>query len=389
VTRFNKILAGLLAVQVALAVVMMIGNTEPAPPPLAPVLAGFDATKVQRVQVFEAPADGKPADKPAIDLVKDGDAWKLASHFGYPADPIKITELTDKLAAMKSRGPMARGAARHKQLGVADDDFERKLIVGAGGKETTLLVGRGAGGRTTAVRLAGSDEIFGVTGLTAWGVDTMASRWVSPEYFTLDKEQITQIVVQRPDGAVELDKSSGSWQIAVAGQPVVLGAGESLDTGAIDRAIDQVAKLQMYEPGDPARDASAPLATISIWTKPAEPTAAASVEREPDYVIDVVDDKERYWVHERNRPTAAMVQRGSLENIVKLSREKLVTAPTPPAGPPAGNPIPTPPAPIKPAPKPAPTKSAPTKSAPTKPVPPEPVAPKPATPKPAPPKPGP
>ena len=80
-TRFHKILIGLLVVQVALTVLMLVRDDEPGLVKDAPLVTGVDPAKVTRVRLF---ASG--AEKPGVELVKKGGAWVVASHFDFPAD---------------------------------------------------------------------------------------------------------------------------------------------------------------------------------------------------------------------------------------------------------------------------------------------------------------
>src|SRR5690348_11323783 len=123
-TRFHKILIVLLALQLGLVVVMLTRKDDTALRQPHPILAGFDAAKVTRMQVF---ASG--AAKPAVDLVKHGSSWTVASAFDYPVDDAKISGVLTPLAKAAAAAPITTDASRLKQLRVADDDFERKLVI--------------------------------------------------------------------------------------------------------------------------------------------------------------------------------------------------------------------------------------------------------------------
>jgi len=336
VTRLNKILIGALVVQLGLAVIVLTRNDQVKIAPMRPVLAGFDAAQVTRIQVFD-----KGADKPAIVVEKAAPAlapgatgaapdasWTLASGFGHPVDAGKVADLLAKLAAMKSRGPLTTSPVRHSQLGVADTEFEKKLILTTGAGDVTLLVGNADAGRTTAVRLAGDARVYGETGLTAWGIDTSPARWIDGNYLVLPAEQISRISVQGPGGMTELERGASGWQLASLGQPVALPPGTQLDTAAIDKIVGEVGKLVIYAPADPKRDATTPTATISLWLAADDPAGATAVaaERMPDHVIDVIADGTDYWVHERGAPTAGLIGKPGLDAAVEITRDKLTKA---------------------------------------------------------------
>jgi hypothetical protein len=342
VTRGNKILAGLLAVQLVLAIVMLTRDRGGGLAAPAPLTAGLDAKAVTRIQIFakrEKTATGE--DKPVLDLAKKGDAWVMASGFDYPVDATKVETLVGNLARLQSRGPIATSAARHGQLGVADGAYERKLIVTTAKGDQVFFVGGAAGAQRTAVRVGTGAAVHAVPNkdLSAWSIDTLPKGWVSGSYLEVPKDEVVAVTVKTAKGSVELDRSTGSWLVTENGASYQLAAGESINMLAIDGAVAKATKIEVAAPGDPGRDAASPTATITIRSKPPAPAPAADgdagVEAAPasvpDRVIDVVADGERYWVRERGNPRAVVVDKWALDDVVLLGRDKLVST-TPPKG---------------------------------------------------------
>jgi hypothetical protein len=146
-TRSHKILIVLLAAQTGLAVVTLTRSDDAAPIKEHPLLAKFDAAAVTRIQI--ASKSGKP-----IDLVRRGSDWVIASGYDHPVPAAKIDGLVTPIAKLAAATPVATQATRHEQLHVADDDFERKLVITAGGKDTALFIGGPVGSRRTALRIA-------------------------------------------------------------------------------------------------------------------------------------------------------------------------------------------------------------------------------------------
>jgi len=347
-TRFHKVLIALLVVQLVLVAIVMVRGDDTGSLKEHAVLAGFDAAKVTRVQVF-AGAEAKP-----VDLVKRDAAWVLASGFDYPVEATRVTELLSALGKMSAAAPLATQAGRHKQLHVADAEFERKLVITSDGKDLTLYIGSPAGARRTAVRVGGTDNVFGVTGVSAGAAGGEARLWVDPVYAKVPTEEIAKITVQRDGKITELVRptppaapagsgSAGSdappspppapehWTATIAGAPIALAAGESLDDGAIDRLVGQAATIDLSSPGDPKRDASKPTATITIDRKPSGSATPAPV------VIDVIAEGVSYWVHDRALPRAALVDQSRLNDLLGIERDKLVKKPAPsPPSPAAG-----------------------------------------------------
>lgn len=370
-TRFHKILIGLLAVQLVLVVIVLTRGDDTASLKEHAVLAGFDAAKVTRLQVF-AGATAKP-----VDIVKRDAGWVLASSFDYPVEATKVTDVLAPLAKMTAAAPIATSVGRHKQLHVADADFERKLVITRDGKDETLFIGSSAGARRTAVRIGGGNDVYGVAGISAAAVSGEARVWVDPAYEKIPVDEIAKVTVVRDGKTMELsraaappspapaDSGSGAgsaapatpaaepWTAAIGGAPIALAAGESLDPAALDRLVGQVARIDVTSPGDPKRDASKPTATITIERKPSGAATPAPV------TIDVIADGSSYWVHDRGLPRAALVDKSRLDDVLGMERDKLVKKPPPPppspaagAGPGAGAAKPAPPGPGVPVAKP-------------------------------------
>lgn len=355
-TRFHKILLGALAVQLALVVLVFAFGSEPAFVRDAPLLPGFDVKQVTRVRVFS-----NNGEKPAVELVKRGEAWVVASHFDYPGDATKITSALSPLGTIAAGEPIATSATRHKQLRVADRDFERKIVIDAAGGEKTIYFGGSTGSRRVAVRLAGA-AVYSATGVVP--VSSEPQAFVATKYLDVPKAEINKLVVKRGARTIEIERvktaapvtpatpagsgsaagagsgsaaaadplglaaGSGSaaepavdsWKLAIDGAPVTLAAGESIDTDAIERLLGQAGSLDLKTPGDPKRDAAAPLATVTIHKQGAP----------NPIVFDVLAEGEpSYWVHQRDNKLAIIVDKYQLGELVPVERDKLVKKPAP------------------------------------------------------------
>ena len=349
--KLNRILLGVLAAQIALVLIFQLRGEDTTIGKLEPILPAFARDKVDRVRVFdrtarapEGEADqpaspkGKPGDKPSVDLVKKGSAWVLASHFDYPVSADKVTDLLDKIDGMRTRGAIASGAAREKQLEVADDSYQRKVIVTSGGKDTTFFVGASAGSRQTSVRLAGQEAIHGVTGLSAFGVGARASAWVEGAYVDVQPDRIASFDVVNAGGSFHLERaaSGDGWQVTVGGQPLAPPAGMEINKGEIEKLAGKASRIFLSEPGDPKRSIEKPLATVTLHLKPEQvPVAGADAgaaestldQGGADRVIEIAatDAKDRSYVREKGRNQAALVEALGVTDLVELTRDKLVS----------------------------------------------------------------
>jgi hypothetical protein len=343
VNRTNRILAGLLGVQVLLALLVFLKHDDNRIGTLDPLIDGLAADKVERIRVFDsyppAKQEGDEAkkkgskDQPAVDLVKRGSDWQLASHFDYPADGSKVTDLLDKVIAIRTRGPIASGKARQKQLEVADDDYQRKLVITAGGKDITMYVGASAGARQTSVRLAGSNDVHGAAGLSAFAVGATASAWIDTSYFKVEKEQISSIEVTNQNGTFTLEPGAAgaAWNVEMNGKPVPVPTGQEIDKDYVDRVVSRVSSMIMSEPGDPKKNIDKPTVTVVVQMKAPQAAGAdggppATSQPGAQYTIDVGESGERdkSFVKVRGSPHAALMHSLSLSELSELSGTKLV-----------------------------------------------------------------
>ncbi|HEY0195482.1 MAG TPA: DUF4340 domain-containing protein, partial [Kofleriaceae bacterium] len=261
-TRFHKILIGVLAVQIVLAVIVLTRGDGNVARKERPLFSGLDAAQVTRVQVSSAA--GTP-----IDLVKHDASWVLASGYDYPVDAAKVSDALSPIAKLTAGDPIATQASRHKQLHVADDDFERKVVITAGGKDTTLYIGGPAGIRRTAVRLGGEDQVYAVSGISAALIGAEPRAWLDTGYVKLPTDEVVKVSIQGAAGkAIELARVDARWTAKIAGAPIALDKGETLDEAAVARLVGAVTLIDLTTPADAKRDASKPTATITIEPKP-------------------------------------------------------------------------------------------------------------------------
>lgn len=327
-TRLNKFLFVLLLAQLALGLLVVLRSGQTVSFKEELVLPGFDIAAVSRLQIY---ADS--GDKPALDLVKRGNDWVMASHFDYPVDVTRISAALTPLAAMKSGDPIATQASRHKQLRVDDKDFERKLVISSGGKDTTLFLGGTAALHRIAVRRAGEDNVLAAGGVSTASFSTTTREWISKIYSEVAREDIDKIAIQHNGVTLELDRSApaagsgsgkaapaGAWRASIDGAPVVLATGETLDSYFIDSVVSEVSSIDAA-PADPKRDAPPPTATITITRK-----SGGTV------VLVLVTDGDGLWVKRQGMDRATRVDMLRFEQTLAAERSRLITKPVPGSG---------------------------------------------------------
>ena len=349
--RVNTILIAALAVQIGLAFLVRLGGDAESIAKLESIV-DIDKDSVTKVHVYGQLGGqvGGQLDSSANSeqnefvLVKDGGTWVLQSHFGYPARPEQVDSLLNKISGAKSRQPIATTEPRRKQLRVADDRYERKVVLTHGGGETTLYLGAPAGGRKTAVRVAGKDAVFAIPDLSPNVAAVFVTGWIDGEYFKLGAE-IASVAIDNAQGSFVIEKApedspdtpTAGYNVVVNGSDLSPPDGKELDTAALDSMLSRLGSIRMTEPADPNAAPTAGQITFTI-----KPQGDGQ-----EYHFDAAPDGEaNHHLRERGNPHAARVSQGVLKQLFEMSAETLVrdqtdeaATPTPPV---QGSPIPMP-----------------------------------------------
>lgn len=344
-SSLNKMLITALVVQVALAAFMLTRSDSTTIRKLEPVVAEFDKDTINRIEIYKEPIGGKDSDV-AIQLDKKSGSWVLASHHDYPVTGSNVTDLLDKVLAMSTRGPVATSAARQSQLAVADDEYKRKLVLHGAGEPITLYVGNPAGSRKAAVRLAGSDEIHGVTGVSMAALSTSMSSWIELEYFEVEQDNVASFTITNPQGTFTLERAGESWNLTMPGSdapgtapgttpagqtPATPPADRELDTNDVNDLLERIVEINLVEPADPAHKLEKPLATFVLRMKPpaadedgdAGPSSAISPVAE-EYSFEFGDEKDgKYFLRRSGAEHAIWISTGTLKSVLELDKDTL------------------------------------------------------------------
>jgi len=304
--RYHKILIGALAVQCLLVVLVFARGGDNGALVEHPLLPGFDAANVSRIQV--STTDGK-----LVDVAKKDGKWAMTSAFDFPVDPAKVDALVAALAKMSAAEPIATSTSRHKQLRVADDDYDRKITVSMGDKTATVLVGGPAGTRRYAMRFASDSDVYATT-LAPFVAGVEPRDWIQTSYVDVPLPGVTKITIQKDASTFEMtrDDASKPWAVAIDGGPVT----GDLDTAALDRLAMTATKLDATAPADPKRDSGKPTAKITIHGK------------DKDVIVDVIADATADWIHDESSPRAVMTDKYRVDDLLATAtKDKIIKKP--------------------------------------------------------------
>ena len=148
-----------------------------------------------------------------LELVRDGNQWRLATSDGYPARFEEIKGLVSGLAGLKGDQKMTARSDRHGELALAwPDDSGRgaraRLLAGGEPVLDVILGEERANPRAQFIRRGGEDQTWRVLGSVL--VDIEPRRWVEAELLAIPDGEVRGVTVNGlhiaaedgPDGKV-------------------------------------------------------------------------------------------------------------------------------------------------------------------------------------------
>lgn len=199
--RWIVLLCGLLVTQLVVAVIVHLSGEEYGAYEADENLLVFDVDAVDRVQIED--------DSGSVLLARPSENWVLPEYDDFPADQQNVTQLLDKLAAMKRGWPVATTSSASRRFNVADDEFERKLTLLANNDTLAqLYIGNSPGFRKVHVRNADDDEVFAVA-FNTWEASADSDDWIDKNMLAFSDEDLLRVemsdfVLQREDGELRL-----------------------------------------------------------------------------------------------------------------------------------------------------------------------------------------
>jgi len=206
------LLSALLGVQLLIIAAVLVLESGAGDGDSGPLLE-FDAAAVDGVRI-------SGGEDQAVALVRDGEAWQLDG--GLPADAAKVDEMLERLGDLDAPFPVATSAAARARFEVADDEFQRHVVLTAGAETVgEIYLGTSPGYQQVHARRAGAGDIYAVA-LSNFQVPAAADQW-------LDKTLL------QARGEVESVSRRDAWTLRRAGEGWQLsGSGEAAETLAAD-----------------------------------------------------------------------------------------------------------------------------------------------------------
>jgi hypothetical protein len=220
-------LGALLACQLVLALFLDMRSVSLSPAAAQGPLLRFTQADVSRIRITSG-------GKQSVVLAKTAKGWRIPSLWDFPAAEFRVTDLLRKLAGLRKRLPVATSQSALKRFKVADDAYERRVILEGGkGPLATLYVGESPSFRRVFVR-AGDDKAVYEAEFALFDVSDKADDWSDRNALHLEEKDVQRIELP---GIVLARDEKGAWKLAG------LGAGETMDQLAVDDVVRKVSSI--------------------------------------------------------------------------------------------------------------------------------------------------
>jgi len=300
--RWNRILAGILAVQIVLCAVVFwprsaaTGGSEP-------VFPDRDTSQVSALSI--ADADGN-----SLVLRQVVGEWVLPGADDYPADASKITPFLEKVLGLDTGRLVTKTDASHKRLQVSPNDFVRRLDLEMGdGEEYVVFLGSSPSYGATHFRLDGQNETYLTGKITSWEAAARASSWIDTQYLSISQDDLVSMRLENASGEFTFTQSEeGTWSMAE------LAAGDTLAedkvTSLIRRATSVMtsAPLGRTELTEYGMDAPSALVTMETADGVVTLRVGAKGADESSYVV--ISSGSPYYVEVSEYSVRDLVEKG-------------------------------------------------------------------------------
>ncbi|MDK9708079.1 MAG: DUF4340 domain-containing protein [Desulforhopalus sp.] len=298
--RTIQIATALLLVQLGLVVALQFAGTGKDQPAANVPLLGFAPEAVTSLTIT-----GPENDR--VLLQKSGNGWVLPEYFNAPASASQVSAVLARLAGLKQGIAVATTAGAGKRFKVADDLFQRHVVIKAGESVVgDLYAGTSPGFRQIHVRKAGSENVVAVE-LSTFELETKALQWLDKNMFTVKEEDIEALAI----ADLVLEKKDAAWQLAG------LSEGETTDAKAAADLLAKVAGLTVQAVVDPqaakALFGGPPALQFTITRKGGGKAEYRLAKAEGDYYVLKHSERDLYCkVHSLPVDSLQKVNRDSL-----------------------------------------------------------------------------
>ena len=244
-----------------------------------------------------------------VEINRENGKWLLPGLFKAPADSKKINEILKKLAGLKQGLAVAVTSGSDKRFKVAEDNFERHIVLKKGGEPAAdFFLGTSPGFKSIHARLKGHEEVITLN-LSSWELEPKADSWLDRNMLKIDQDKITGLKM----GDIALSRTDDTWSMAG------LGEDEELNREEIKKLVTKVASLTIAGVLDPA-------ANQEKFKEKPELTITLVLDGPEKRVYDFVKekDKDEYTLKSSGHDFYFKVHGWLVDDIKKFKRKSLI-----------------------------------------------------------------
>ncbi len=300
--RSHQILTAALVIQLLISVLVFWPRQADSRPG-AILLPDLEAEEVISLTLQDN--DGQ-----RLTLRKVAGAWVLPEADDYPARESVIMPILEKIATLSSATVVARTAASHIQLQVAEDAFVRRLdLEMEDGARHTVYIGSAPRATAAHIRVAGQPETYLTTQLSSWELNVQASHWIDTLYIEIDQADVTEVTLENAQGSFTLvrDEEQDTWTL------IDLAADETIAVAQTSAVVRNATRLSMLRPlgtvEEPVYGMDNPQATVMLQTEDGVVHMLTVGDQDPvdnTYVVKYSDSA--YYVRVAGFNVSAMVE---------------------------------------------------------------------------------
>lgn len=302
--KLTLFLAGLLSVQLVLAVTMHLSSRDYRTFEATEKLLTFDAVDIDRISIDDGDSQ--------LVIARKGETWVLPDSQDFPAATADVDTLLRKLSEMEKGWPVATSKGALRRFKVDSELFERKLILSSGEREVAqLLVGSSPGFRKVHARPVGEEAVYSVA-FNSWEASVAVDDWMDKSILQIDSEKVSRI--EMPE--VSLHREDGKLSLTS------LNDQELTDNKEADSLLRKLATLRIDGLADTAEAAIAeakdPELEIKVTLSEDEPLV---------YRFWQPEDASYYLLERSDQKLPFKVAKYLVDDLAEVSRDKLVAKP--------------------------------------------------------------
>ena len=311
-TTGNKILAGLLVLQVAVLVAVFWPRSSDADE--GKLFPGLEAVNVTAVTISDS--EGR-----SIRLARTPFGCVLPEADDYPCEENRLPDFLTRVEDITKTSLVAETKASHARLKVAEDDFERLIeLETAEGERHRFYLGTSPRTGSGHVRADGQDRVYLAPALSAVVSPVDAGFWVAPAYAKVNADHVTSFALDNPQGVFRLEKNDDQEWVIAGGKD-----DRDLHQEKVTSLVGKVASLRLLRPLGKEELGSyfppnAPISTVTVNT---------GAGNDGEIILRIgskFEDEAAFVVKSSESPYYVLVADVAVEDFMEQGLESLLAA---------------------------------------------------------------